>query len=114
MARAFEIVDGREWINGTTEWRVIYEYADDAGGGFRVDYFKTANRYTPPTGPELRKCIDNESVTLIAVERVEWVTTDTPDCQPSLEPPPDDSYHKRVFDLISDEPEDNGKIVCSA
>jgi hypothetical protein len=42
-------IPGQDWTNGTTLWRVTYEYADPEGGGERVDYFKTANRYTLPT-----------------------------------------------------------------
>src|SRR5437868_6959690 len=99
----FELVDGWEWINGTTIWRVTYEYADADGGGETVDYFKTANRYTPPTGVEIRDSPDGDELTVIGIEKIEWFTTDTPEELPSLEEElPADSTHKVLSDLISD------------
>jgi hypothetical protein len=47
-------VDGNEWMNRTTLWRMEYEYADLTGGGWAVDSFKTPNRYTPPSGPQIQ------------------------------------------------------------
>jgi hypothetical protein len=101
-----EEVDGNEWINGTILWKVTYEFADDSGGGEAVDYFKTMNRDTPPTGPQIRKALDSVELTVIGVEAIEWFTTDTPEEHPSLEAgAPDDARHDRVYDLLSDDPD---------
>ena len=96
-----KVIDGIDWINGTTLWRVEYEYADTEGGGQRLDYFKTANRYTLPGSLEMVECLNSDDMTVIGFERVEWYATDTPDDQPSLAVP-EDSHHRRIFDLVSD------------
>ena len=102
--KGIEIVDGNEWINGTTMWRVTYEYADAHVGGQSVDYFKTANRYTCPTGPQIRECLDGDELTVIGIERIEWFSTDTPEEQPSLiRAVPEDARHETPFDLIGDD-----------
>lgn len=114
MNPEIEIVDGNDWMNGTTMWRVTYEYANARGGGHSVDYFKTSNRYTPPTGPQIRKCLDGDEMLVIGIESIEWFTTDTPNEQPSLEPgAPEDARHNTLFDLIGDkaEPEESHGVV---
>jgi hypothetical protein len=97
-----EVLSGDDWYNGTTVWRVTYEYADASGGGVATDYFKTSNRYTPPTGGQIRSCMDSESMTIIAIERIEVHWTDTPNRLVSQEPAPIDAKHNRLFDLLSD------------
>ena len=83
------VIDSIDWVNGTTLWRVEYEYADSEGGGQRLDYFKTANRYRLPGSLEMVRCLNSDDMTVIGFERVEWYATDTPDEQPSLAVPHD-------------------------
>ena len=95
------VIDSIDWVNGATLWRVEYEYADSEGGGQRLDYFKTANRYTLPRSLEMVRCLNSDDMSVIGFERVEWYATDTPDDQSSLAVP-HDSHHGRIFDLVSD------------
>ena len=95
-------VGGEAWHNGVAVWKVTYEYADLDGGGERVDYFKTANRRTPPTGAGIEESLNSEEVTVLGVEGIEFFWTDTPDDPDSPKPPLDDAAHKRLFDLTND------------
>ncbi|HEX8203450.1 MAG TPA: hypothetical protein VF590_23440 [Isosphaeraceae bacterium] len=93
---------GEAWHNGVTVWKVTYEYADADGGGERVDYFKTANRRTPPTGAGIEESLDSNDMTILGIEGIEFFATDTPDDPVSQSPPPEDATHKRIFDLTGD------------
>jgi hypothetical protein len=75
-----EIVSGKDWYGGTTIWVVRYEYADDGGGGFTTDFFKTPNRYTPPTGLQVAQAVNQKGqLTLIGIEKIELLHTVTPE-----------------------------------
>jgi hypothetical protein len=105
-----EIVSGVDWYGGTTIWAVRYEYADDQGGGEATDFFKTANRYTPPTGPQVGRALCQQGLmTLIGIEKIELLHTITP--ADDFEYSASDfgrSKHGVIFDAFSDAPADYG------
>jgi hypothetical protein len=95
-------VGGYYWQNGVAFWKVTYEYADADGGGERIDYFKTINRRTPPSGAGIERCLNSDTVTLLGVEQVEFFWVDLPEDRISEKPVPDDAAHPEFFDLSAD------------
>jgi hypothetical protein len=102
IGQPFPAVCGADWYTGPALWRVHYEYADTAGGGCQVDYFRTVNRSSPPTGPEIRKCLDSERLTVVGIDRVECLITELPGSLP-FEPFDADRRDRRIFDLTTAE-----------
>jgi hypothetical protein len=99
-----------DWYGGTTIWDVRYDYADDKGGGEATDFFKTPNRYTPPTGLQITGALHQQGqVTVLGIERIKPVHTITP--ADDFEYTASDfgrSKHGVIFDAFSDVPPDYG------
>jgi hypothetical protein len=93
---------GDSWWKGVTVWKVTHGFGSSDGGGEQVDYFKTVNSRTPPTGAGIEECLNSDALTVMNIESVEFFWTDQPDDPVSEKAPPDDSAHKRIFDLTSD------------
>jgi hypothetical protein len=108
-----EIVSGRDWYGGTTIWAVRYEYADENGGGEAADFFRTPNRYTPPTGLQVVQALSREGqVTLLGIEKIELLHTVTPgDDHEYTAGDFGPSKHGVIFDAFTDAPADYGPDV---
>jgi hypothetical protein len=99
-----EIVSADDWYGGTTIWLVRYEYADEKGGVQSTDFFKTPNRYSPPTGFQVAQALDQQGqVTLVGIERIELLHTITPwdDFEYSASDF-GESRHGLIFDAFTD------------
>src|SRR3954453_6747795 len=97
-----EPVGGDAWHDGSAIWKVTYEYADSDGGGEAFDYFKTANRRTPPTGAGVKDCVDSDHMTLLGIEGIEfdWVEGISGRDEEALSL--EGTKHGRLFDLTAD------------
>jgi hypothetical protein len=105
-----EPVGGDAWHNGPAIWKVAYEYADSNGGGEAFDYFKTANRRTPPTGAGVEDCVASDEMTLLGIEGIEFYWVDGLD-EPDKEGPPlEETKHGRLFDLTADTQGAGGRL----
>lgn len=108
--QTMDSVGGDSWCNGVTVWKVTYGFADAGGGGEQVDYFKTVNCRTPPTGAGIEGCLNSDKMTVLNIEGIEFLWTDTPDDPVSQQVPPNDSAHRKIFDLTGDKRGAAGRI----
>ena len=105
------IVSGSDWYGGTSVWAVRYEYADENGGGEATDFFKTPNRYTPPTGAQIAGAVNRSGqLTLIGIERIDLLNTITPDDDHEYTAADFGQFkHAVSFDAFTDTPADYGQ-----
>lgn len=97
-----EGLGGDSWHNGAAIWKVTYEYADANGGDEVVDYFRTLNRRTPPTGAGIEDCLSTDDMTLLGIEGIEFFWVEEVYEPGTGGPPLDETKHGRIFDLTGD------------